>query len=70
MAHTSAVTGTRATFQRTHTANFVDILKRQAQRFVSWTSWWQDAVQGLKQSGPAGTAILTGDLPSLEPGHL
>lgn len=55
---------------KTHTANFVDILKRQTQRFVSWASWWQDTIQSFKEGGSTGIAILSGNLPSLEPGHL
>ncbi|KAB0349662.1 hypothetical protein FD754_014519 [Muntiacus muntjak] len=52
------------------TTNFVDILERQTQGFVSWASWWQDAIQSFKQGGSTGIAILTGDFPSLEPWHL
>ncbi|KAB0375538.1 hypothetical protein FD755_012181 [Muntiacus reevesi] len=54
----------------TNTTNFVDILERQTQGFVSWASWWQDAIQSFKQSGSTGIAILTGDFPSLEPWHV
>ncbi|XP_037662209.1 LOW QUALITY PROTEIN: uncharacterized protein LOC119511752 [Choloepus didactylus] len=54
----------------TNTTNFVDILKRQMQGFVSWTSGWQDAIQSFKQHGSTGIAILTGDFPSLEPRHV
>ncbi|KAB0374921.1 hypothetical protein FD755_013413 [Muntiacus reevesi] len=54
----------------TNTTNFVDILERQTQGFVSWASWWQDAIQSFKQGGSTGIAILTGDFPSLEPWHV
>nr|XP_020143332.1 lymphoid-restricted membrane protein [Microcebus murinus] len=53
-----------------NTTNFVDILERQTQGLVSWTSWWQDAIQSFKQCGSTGIAIFTGDFPSLEPKHV
>ena len=40
------------------------------QGFVSWVSWWQDAIQSFKQGGSTGIAVLTGDFPSLEPWHV
>uniref|UniRef100_A0AC11D8R5 Uncharacterized protein n=1 Tax=Ovis aries TaxID=9940 RepID=A0AC11D8R5_SHEEP len=54
----------------TNTTNFIDILERQTQGFVSWASWWQDAIQSFKQGGSTGIAILKGDFPSLEPWHI
>ncbi|KAB0368761.1 hypothetical protein FD755_019795 [Muntiacus reevesi] len=54
----------------TNTTNFIDILERQTQGFVSWVSWWQGAVQSFKQSGSTGIVALTGDFPSLEPWHV
>ncbi|KAB1279495.1 hypothetical protein Cadr_000006834 [Camelus dromedarius] len=33
----------------TSTTNLVDILEGQTQGLVSWLSWWQDAIQSLKQ---------------------
>ncbi|KAB0357291.1 hypothetical protein FD754_001447 [Muntiacus muntjak] len=54
----------------TNTTNFIDILERQMQGFVSWVSWWQGAVQSFKQSGSTGIVVLTGDFPSLEPWHV
>ncbi|KAB0360644.1 hypothetical protein FD754_004800 [Muntiacus muntjak] len=53
-----------------NTTDFIDILERQTQGFVSWASWWQDAIQSFKQSGSTGIAVLTGDFPSLEPWHV
>uniref|UniRef100_A0A8I3NB68 Uncharacterized protein n=1 Tax=Canis lupus familiaris TaxID=9615 RepID=A0A8I3NB68_CANLF len=35
----------------TNTTNFVDVLERQTQGLISWTSWWQNAIQGFKQCG-------------------
>lgn len=70
LSHALPVAGKQEALQRTHTANFVDILERQTQRFVSWTSRWQDTVQSFKEGGSTGIAILSGNLPSLEPGHL
>uniref|UniRef100_A0A8C0Q2X7 Uncharacterized protein n=1 Tax=Canis lupus familiaris TaxID=9615 RepID=A0A8C0Q2X7_CANLF len=54
----------------TNTTNFVDILERQTQGLISWTSWWQNAIQGFKQCGSAGIPIFMGDFPSLEPRHV
>uniref|UniRef100_A0A8C0TLQ7 Uncharacterized protein n=1 Tax=Canis lupus familiaris TaxID=9615 RepID=A0A8C0TLQ7_CANLF len=54
----------------TNTTNFVDVLERQTQGLISWTSWWQNAIQGFKQCGSAGIPIFTGDFPSLEPRHV
>ena len=31
------------------------------QGFVSWVSWWQEAIQSFKQGGSTGIAVLTGD---------
>ncbi|XP_042533400.1 FGFR1 oncogene partner 2 isoform X2 [Dipodomys spectabilis] len=42
-----------------NTTNFVHILKGQAQRLVSGTSWWQNAIQSLEQGGTTGTAAFT-----------
>uniref|UniRef100_A0A8C0P626 Uncharacterized protein n=1 Tax=Canis lupus familiaris TaxID=9615 RepID=A0A8C0P626_CANLF len=54
----------------TNTSNFVDVLERQTQRLISWTSWWQNAIQSFKQCGSTGVPIFTGDFPSLEPRHV
>uniref|UniRef100_A0A4W2FZC4 Uncharacterized protein n=1 Tax=Bos indicus x Bos taurus TaxID=30522 RepID=A0A4W2FZC4_BOBOX len=43
----------------TNTTNFIDILERQTQGFVSWASWWQNAIQSFKQGGSTGIAVLT-----------
>uniref|UniRef100_A0A9L0KFG5 Uncharacterized protein n=1 Tax=Equus asinus TaxID=9793 RepID=A0A9L0KFG5_EQUAS len=54
----------------TDTTNFVDVLEGQTQGLISWTSWWQDAIQSFKQRSSTGVAIFTGDFPSLEPRHI
>ncbi|KAB0349313.1 hypothetical protein FD754_014170 [Muntiacus muntjak] len=54
----------------TNTTNFIDILERQTQGFVSWVSWWQDAIQSFRQGGSTGIAVLSGDFPSLDPWHV
>ena len=50
----------------TNATNFVDVLERQTQGLVSWTSWWQDAIQSFKQRGSTGTAIFIDDFLSVE----
>lgn len=52
--------------------NFIDNMEGQAQKFVSWMSWWKDVktVQNYKQHGSTGTVIFTGDFPSPEPTYV
>lgn len=52
------------------TANLVDVLQRQAQRFVGGACGRQDGVESLQQGDTCGAALLTLDLPTLEPAHL
>lgn len=49
--------------------NSIDILEGQMHGLVSWTTWWQDAIQSFRQLGSTGIAILMGDFPSYEPRH-
>merc|ERR1712133_195536 len=30
-----------------NTSNFIDILKGQSERLVSWSGWWDDSIKGL-----------------------
>uniref|UniRef100_A0A8C0S450 Uncharacterized protein n=1 Tax=Canis lupus familiaris TaxID=9615 RepID=A0A8C0S450_CANLF len=57
-------------WDRTNTTNFVDILERQTQGLISWTSWWQNSIQSFKQCGSTGIPIFTDEFPSLEPRHV
>lgn len=52
------------------TANLVDVLQGQTQGLVSGAGGGHDGVEGLKQGDAIGTALLTLDLPTLEPAHL
>ncbi|KAK1344586.1 hypothetical protein QTO34_013283, partial [Cnephaeus nilssonii] len=49
----------KTSMDSTNTTSFVDILEGQTQGLVSWTSWWQDAIQSSKQRGSTGIAIFT-----------
>merc|ERR550539_1488313 len=53
-----------------NTANFVDILERQSQRLVGRSCWRNDGIQTFQKSGSLGSTFLTGDFPSLVPGHV
>ena len=48
----------------------VHILQRKPQRFVCWSGGGNDGVQGLKQGGPAGLALIPLNIPDLVPGHV
>merc|ERR1719211_843835 len=53
-----------------NTADFVDILERQSQRLVGRSGWRNDGVQSFQKGGSLGISFLTGDFPSLVPGHV
>merc|ERR1719431_1044063 len=53
-----------------NTSNFVDILEGKPERLVCGSCWWDDGVESLEESGSAGLAFLTLDVPSLVPGHV
>ena len=53
-----------------NTADFVDVLEGQTKGLVGGTLRGNDGVKGFQKGGSLGVSFLTGDFPSLVPGHV
>ena len=57
-------------WDRSDTANFVDVLKGKSEGLVGGTSRGNDGVESLKEGDTASLAFLAGDFPALVPSHV
>ena len=54
----------------TNTTDFVNVLKGQTEGLVGRSGRRNDGVQSIQKGGTLGVSFLTGDFPSLVPGHV